>query len=1061
MNPRGPGRTWGRALRLMPVLVALLLASTALAQQIGIPRIEAMPNKPSPYLMRNWRQAALGYDSLVTNLSASGRYLPLVWLSSATIYYPPPTFVMPSYVGAPSPSTGEAINCLPAVLSGSLVGIDKTNQNGLNWVLMCREWFNTSPAENVYLNNPGASSGSDWWYDLMPNVFFYQLYSLYPATSSFALQFTSIAERWLAALRAMGGSTTPWTLANVNHTAWNLSTMTPTDLSWREPESAGSIAWLLYNAYTVTGNQQYRIGAEIAMESLLAYSTNPSYELQLPYATYLAARMNAELGTTYDVAKLMNWCFSDGAGTIRTWGVTVGNWGGDDCSGLIGELNANNYPFYMNSVEQVGALVPMVRYDPRFARAIGKWVLNAANAARLFYTNYLPDDHQDSSAWAHEFDPTSTIAHEAMRQTDPANPGISPFATGDAAASHWAATNYGLYGSSHVGILGAIIDTTNMPMILRLNVLKTDYFHGKAFPTYLYFNPDSVQHGVQVDLGAGQHDLYDAVSKTFLLSGQSGVQLISIPGNSAVLAVLTPSGGTPAHVLDQFLINDTVVDFHSGQTISNYPPRIKSLSVPSATIIKGMSTGAYCTAADQDGDSLFYTWSTSGGAISGSGSSILWTAPDSAGTFLLICRVNDTHGAQVSDTLALQVVLSINHPPVIGGMTARPRKINLGSGSTITCAASDADSNALTYSWSSGSGVLSGAGPTVTWTAPGSAGNYYVTCLVDDGHGGQARDSIGLEVRDFSIMQTGSLVAYYPFNGNANDASGFNNNGTVFGATLTSDRFGHPASAYIFNGLTNYILVPNDTSLNFQNAITMNFWMKVGLFFTEREQYLISHGNWQNRWKVSLTPVTNTLRWTVKTGSGTKNLDSETHLLADSLYNVTVLYSGSDYEIYLNGQLDAFTSWSGLIAKTIIDLTIAQDLPTEQLYNFYGVLDDIRIYNYALSVPAIEALYDINASVGAAGNPSLPTDYVLEQNYPNPFNPSTTIKFGVPLPGSRNVSLRVYDVLGREVATLLDAALKPGFYSVTWDARERASGVYFARLVSERGIRTEKMLLLK
>ena len=64
----------------------------------------------------------------------------------------------------------------------------------------------------------------------------------------------------------------------------------------------------------------------------------------------------------------------------------------------------------------VGALVPMVRYDGRFARAIGKWVLNITNASRLFYPNYLPDDHQDSEVWAHLYDPNSYIAHESMRE---------------------------------------------------------------------------------------------------------------------------------------------------------------------------------------------------------------------------------------------------------------------------------------------------------------------------------------------------------------------------------------------------------------------------------------------------------------------------------------------------------------------------------------------------------------------------------------------------------------------------------------------------------------------
>ena len=87
---------------------------------------------------------------------------------------------------------------------------------------------------------------------------------------------------------------------------------------------------------------------------------------------------------------------------FANWGAIVGTWGGYDVDGLIGEVNGtNDYAFLMNTFEQVGALVPLVRYDDRFARAIGKWVLNAANAARLFYTNYLPDQNQDSEEWAH------------------------------------------------------------------------------------------------------------------------------------------------------------------------------------------------------------------------------------------------------------------------------------------------------------------------------------------------------------------------------------------------------------------------------------------------------------------------------------------------------------------------------------------------------------------------------------------------------------------------------------------------------------------------------------
>jgi len=101
----------------------------------------------------------------------------------------------------------------------------------------------------------------------------------------------------------------------------------------------------------------------------------------------------------------------------------------------------------MNGADQFGALLPMVRYDNRFARAIGKWALNVANASRLFYTKYLPDFNQDGEAWAHQYDPKSYIAHEAMRENG-LNTGISPYATGDFIRSGWGPSNYVLYGSS-------------------------------------------------------------------------------------------------------------------------------------------------------------------------------------------------------------------------------------------------------------------------------------------------------------------------------------------------------------------------------------------------------------------------------------------------------------------------------------------------------------------------------------------------------------------------------------------------------------------------------------
>ena len=94
-----------------------------------------------------------------------------------------------------------------------------------------------------------------------------------------------------------------------------------------------------------------------------------------------------------------------------------------------------------------------------------------------------------------------------------------------------------------------------------------------------------------------------------------------------------------------------------------------------------------------------------------------------------------------------------------------------------------------------------------------------------------------------------------------------------------------------------------------------------------------------------------------------------------------------------------------------------------------------------------------------------PTSFSLRQNYPNPFNPSTKIRFEVPLNkgGDRGLSIKliIYDVLGREVTTLVNEQLKPGSYETEWDASNYPSGVYFYKLITEDFSKAKKMILIK
>jgi hypothetical protein len=89
----------------------------------------------------------------------------------------------------------------------------------------------------------------------------------------------------------------------------------------------------------------------------------------------------------------------------------------------------------------------------------------------------------------------------------------------------------------------------------------------------------------------------------------------------------------------------------------------------------------------------------------------------------------------------------------------------------------------------------------------------------------------------------------------------------------------------------------------------------------------------------------------------------------------------------------------------------------------------------------------------------VPTSYGLEQNYPNPFNPRTTIRYQLPARG--HVSLRVYDMMGREVAVLADAEQEGGHRSVVFDASNLPSGVYFYRLIVGSFVETKKLVVLR
>ncbi|MDQ2731669.1 MAG: hypothetical protein M3Y56_08425 [Armatimonadota bacterium] len=558
--------------------------------QRSIEAVNWMPNIPTPFKMIDWKARARNYDRFVFDFKAQGQFLPLIWLDNGRVNTNEPTFGLCSYVGDGRQGTSneEGINCIGAVLGATLVGVDKRGlhdmtgmvhtpaSSGLkvlapltpnfggnfqtgtdyNYVRMCQSFYNSKNGSNLVLNGTSAEPGGSFWYDLWPSIVFDGLAYCYPNTSNTDTIVRTTADRWLEACRALGGSDT--TLPNFDHTAFNFRTMQPVDNGhWKEPDAAAGVAWLEYAAWTRWKDPRYLQAADWGLRFLNERKTNPYYECLLPWGALTCARMNAELGRKYDLSKILNWSFgiSDARGG---WGVTLGRWGGYDCAGLVGSVdNRGGYAFAMNTFAQAGALVPVARYDPRYARALGKWMLNLANAARLFYLDGLPPDHGTSAFW--KGDPQGVIAYEGLRREWL---GMSPCATGDPVAMKWGPkTDLGLYGSSYVGFLGGIIGRTNDEKILALDCLVTDFFHPKAFPTKLIYNPYSGKKQIELRVGSGRHDLYDSVSHRFIAHAVNGSAHFTLPGDTAAVIAILPTGGKLTHDDRKLLVNGVVVDY--------------------------------------------------------------------------------------------------------------------------------------------------------------------------------------------------------------------------------------------------------------------------------------------------------------------------------------------------------------------------------------------------------------------------------------------------------------------------------------------------------------------
>jgi PKD repeat protein len=220
------------------------------------------------------------------------------------------------------------------------------------------------------------------------------------------------------------------------------------------------------------------------------------------------------------------------------------------------------------------------------------------------------------------------------------------------------------------------------------------------------------------------------------------------------------------------------------------------------------------------------------------------------------------------------------------------------------------------------------------------------------------------------------LGAYYPFNGNATDASGNNNNPVFNNATLTADRFGNPNSAYLFNGKNNYMRIPNSPTLNSTDQISICAWVKVNGFYQGP-----CHGNSiLKKGDTGYLPGSYSLTFSDHSYTNGQNCVNRVvdpnhqnfygenviaptpgytpHIQPGTWYHIIYTSDGFTSKFFVNCVLIASSRANGINFTNSFDLFLGKMKDPQFPYWFNGVLDEVRIYNRALNKNEMLALCD-------------------------------------------------------------------------------------------------------
>ena len=302
------------------------------------------------------------------------------------------------------------------------------------------------------------------------------------------------------------------------------------------------------------------------------------------------------------------------------------------------------------------------------------------------------------------------------------------------------------------------------------------------------------------------------------------------------------------------------------------------------------------------------------------------------------------------------------------------------------------------------------------------------------------------------------LLAYYKFNESSGslvtDHSGNGLHGQIVGSAEWSEgRFG---GALLFNGSDSYVDCGNDPRFNITNEISLMAWVKPFDIGDGQHDPWITKGDHSWALKEYLDGQCEFFVYDSGWMSVRKELDASYN---DQWHHYAGVYDGARLRLFFDGSLQSIVDHAGSIGSSDFPVHLAHNSEASDRF-FNGLLDEVRIYNIALSNEQIRAIYNnLDSAVNEQNNLSIKS-FELSQNYPNPFNPETRISYA--LPTSKVVTLKIYDLLGKEIRTLVHEKQTAGLHTVVFNADGLASGVYFYKLrAGDKFQQVKKMLLMR